>query len=286
VTVPKQVRSLGVSDKFIRSLIVAAPGFGKTVLAGTAPNALFITTDPEGTLSAWAFGSEAQEWEIKDWSEIMQAYTYLRDGGIEEMGLDWILIDNASEAQNFGMVETMTKARLTNSKLDEFVPSQADYQRSQNMMLKMVKQFNDLPVNVLWTAWQKIEEDIDGNSYFAPAIHGQQGAIAQMIAGYMNVVGYGEVVEVDGKEVRRIWFTHHGPFRGKDRFVALGRKRDGLTIAKMQEIITAAVKKRTAERAARAKGGTAAGARRTTRTTTTKTAAAPTRTATRKKRTA
>jgi len=280
MTKPAAIRPLGVTDRYVRMLIVAGPGFGKTVLAGTAPNALFLTTDPEGTLSAWAFGSDAQEWEIESWANIQEAFRYLRDGGIEEMDLKWVIIDNTSEAQNFGMSETMQKARAQNSRLDEFIPSQQDYQRSQLMILKLVKQFNDLPVNVLWTAWQKSEEDQDGNVYFAPAIHGQQGAVAQMVAGYMNIVGYGEVIEADDKEVRRVWFTHHGPYRGKDRFVALGQKRDGLTIAKMDEIIQAAVAKRKAQRAAAKKTGAAT---RSTASTTTKTAPARRRTATTRK---
>lgn len=284
MTVPSKIRPLGVVDKFIRMLIVAGPGFGKTVFAGTAPNSLFITTDPEGTLSAWAFGSEAQEWEIEGWTEIQDAYRYLRDGGIEEMGLEWVIIDNTSEAQNFGMTETMSKARAQKSSLDEFIPTQQDYQRSQNMILKMVKQFNDLPVNVLWTAWQKSEEDQDGNVYFAPAIHGQQGAVAQMIAGYMNIVGYGEVVETDSAEVRRIWFTHHGPYRGKDRFVALGQKRDGLNVSKMQTIIKTAIDKRVAERAA-VKAGVKRGTSARSTTTTKTVAPARRRTATSRKKT-
>lgn len=254
MTIPKAIKPLGALDKYIHCMIVAGPGFGKTVFWGTAPNALFLTTDPEGTVSAWAFGSAAQEWEVKTWTALNDAYKYLRDGGIAEMNLDWVIIDNASEAQNLGMRENIDNSRKHNASLDEFIPSQANYQRTQNMMLDLVKKFHDLPVNVGWTAWTETHEDNEGNEYFAPGIHGQKGMIAQTIAGYMNMVGYGEVVEINDKEVRRIWFTQRGPFRGKDRFTAMGAKRDALDVPKMMQLIEA---KKAELRKARSAGKTA-----------------------------
>lgn len=263
MAIPKAVKRLGTVDRFIHFLLVAGPGFGKTVLFGTEDKVLFLTTDPEGTLSAWSLGSNAREWEIKKWDDIVDAYKYLRDGGIAEMGITWVVIDNASEAQELAKNNNILLEHKRNDKIDLFVPSQGNYQRTQNQLLDLVKKFHDLPVNVGWTAWIATHEDNEGVEYFAPAIHGQKGAIAQMIAGYMNVVGYGEVIEDDdGKEHRRIWFSQSGPHRGKDRFVALGKSRVDLTLPKMQLIINAAIKKRQAERA-----GTTA--RPTTKATTT-----------------
>jgi hypothetical protein len=269
---PKQVRRLqdGIDDLHMRFLLCAGPGFGKTVLFGTDDNVLFLATDPEGTVSSTMLGSNAMEWEIKSWSDLTEAYVYLRDGGIKELGLDkggWVVLDNISEAQELGKHANIALERKRNDKVDEFVPSQANYQRTQNMLLMLVKQFNDLPVNMGYTAWIATHEDNDGVEYYAPAIHGQQGAIAQMVAGYMNIVGYGEVVEDgDGNEHRRIWFSHHGPFRGKDRFVTLGKSRTDLTLPKMNQLVQAAIKKRRAE-----KSGVTTGAskRPTARRTTT-----------------
>jgi len=243
MTIPDKIRTLGDYDKFINMMIVGDAGFGKTVFAGTADNALFLTTDPEGTISALVFGSTAKEWKIETWSELNEAYRYLRDGGIKEIGLKWVIIDNISEAQNLGMKETMELARSNNSKLDEFISSQQDYLRSQNMLRQMVKMFNDLNVNILWTAWQTRLEDENGDAYYAPGIHGQQGMLGQTIAGYMNMVGYGEVVhDSKGDDVRRIWFSTSGRFRGKDRFNALIPFRDRLTIPKMERLVDAVKK--------------------------------------------
>lgn len=250
MAIPKEIHPIGVTDRWIHALITAESGFGKTVFAGTAPNALFLTTDPEGTDSAYAMGSDAQEWEIRNWNEgLVKAYRYLRDGGIKELGLDWVIIDNVTEAQTIGMRETIDNDMARNPKIDEFIPAQPHYQRSQNMLREMVTKFHDLPVNVLWTAWPKMEMDpTTGEEYWTAGIHGQQGFLAQQITGYMNVVGMGQVIEQNGKEVRRIWFTHHDQFRGKDRFIALGAKRDNLSVAEMQKLIQTTVAKRRAER--------------------------------------
>ena len=263
-----RIGELGYTGKWIHLMLVGGPGSGKTVMCGTADNGLFITTDPEGTISALAMGSKAKELEALSWKDLSDVYIYLRDGGIKELGLKWVMIDNTSEAQQLGMETTMANARKAKPGLDEFVPTQQDYQRSQNMIIKLVKQFNDLPVNTIWTAWQTVWEDDEGEDYFAPAIHGQRGAIAQMIAGYQNIVGYVQVIEKAGKEVRRVHFRQTGPYRGKDRYMALGQYQDDLTIPKLEAVIKKAVDERLAAKAA----GKGAAPRRTRSTSTTKTA--------------
>ena len=235
------IRNVGVETSIYRHfLLCAGPGFGKTVFFGTGGRkVLFLTTDKEGTLSAAMFGSTAQEWPINVWEDLVEAYKYLRDGGIEELGLSWVVIDNVSEAEEQAKWGNIAREHKHNpEKIDEFVPTQGNYQRTQNMLLSMVKQFLDLPVNVGFTAWIETHEDNDGAEYYAPAIHGQKGAIAQMIAGYMNIVGYGEVLQDDqGEDRRRIYFSQTGPSRGKDRYVALGKFRTDLTLPKMDAII-------------------------------------------------
>ena len=245
MAIPKQVKKLGSVDKFIHFLLVAGPGFGKTVLFGTEDKALFLTTDPEGTVSAWMMGSKALEWECTTYSDVMDAYVYLRDGGIEELGLTWVFIDNISEVQELAKHTNIELEKKRNPAIDDFVPSQANYQRSQNMLLDLVKKFNDLPVNIGYTAWMQTNEDNEGNEYYAPGIHGQKGQIAQMVAGYMNVVGYGEVTtDEKGEDHRVIVFSQIGPYRGKDRFNALGKKRTDLTLPRMKSIIDKAVAER------------------------------------------
>lgn len=236
---PKAITPLGQGSEFIHMAIVAASGFGKTVFCGTAPKALILSTDPEGTLSAKKLGSTADEWRIRDWEDsddsLTEAYRYMRDEGCDEY--EWLIVDNATECLELARGRCMDLARARNNKLDAFVPTQQDYQRSQNMLVQFVKKIHDLPINVIWTVHRTENEDGEGEPYYGAAIHGQKGQLAQQILGYMNIVAMGEVVEKDEKEVRRYYFTHRGPYRGKDRFIALVPYKDNLTVPKMMKII-------------------------------------------------
>lgn len=234
---PKKIRPLG-AGKHVRMALIAKSGFGKTVFCGTAPKALFLTTDPEGTVSAYNMGSDAEEWQIGTWAELNEAYIWLRDEGIAEEGYEWIIVDNITEAQELAMRESILAGVAKRPDRDEYVPEMKDYQRSQNATIQMVKKFNDLPVNIIYTSHRKGMEDGDGQDYYSAAIQGGQGQVAEQILGYMNIIAMGEVrPNKDGVEVRRYYFCHHGPYRGKDRFQVLGNYKDDLTVPQMMELI-------------------------------------------------
>lgn len=223
------------SAAYIRMMLASASGWGKTVFGGTAQKALFLTTDPEGTMSAKIFGSTAKEWMIADWPDFSDAYRYMRDEGCDVY--DWLIIDNATEAQVFSLEDAVRIAKEKDKSRDDFVPARNDYLRSQIAFIQMVKQFHSLPINILWTAHTKIREDADGEMFYSVAIDGKEGQIAEQMLGYMNIIGFGDMALKDGKEVRRIFFSHYKMYRGKDRFNALGKARDDLTIPRMEAII-------------------------------------------------
>jgi len=264
------IRAVGAeTSKHKHFLLCAGPGFGKTVFFGTGgPKVLFLTTDKEGTLSAAMMGSDSKEWPINNPNDMVAAYKYLRDGGIEKDGWEWVVIDNISEAEEQFKWDNIARDHKRNpATMDEFVPTQGNYQRTQNQLLSLVKQFLDLPVSVGFTAWIETSEDNNGEEYFAPAIHGQKGAIAQMIAGYMNIVGYGEVIHDDaGDEHRRIHFAHNGPNRGKDRYMALGKYKTDLTLPKMDALINKKIAERTGKTPARTRAAGTTARKRTTST--------------------
>jgi hypothetical protein len=240
-TKPAKIQPLGTKASFVRLALVAPQGFGKTVYAGTSPRALFLTTDPEGTLSAAKQGSTAEEWPILTWQELLEAYRWLRDGGAALY--DWVWIDNITECQNLCMKEAMERAVARNADRDPYVPDKFEYQRTQNAMLDMVRMFHDLPINVGWTVHRKGMEDGDGAEYYSAAIQGQQGQVAQTILGYCNMVAMGEVLDIgkegSKKQVRRFYFSHTRAYRGKDRFDVMGAYRDDLTVPKMMQLIKA-----------------------------------------------
>src|SRR5690242_5992940 len=106
-------------------LIYAESGKGKTVLAGTAPKGLFLTTEAAGTESAKAFGSEADEWVCDDWATLQEAFRYLKDGGATEY--DWVIMDSLTEMQELCWRDQLEEAKKQNSNRSIFQAAIQDY---------------------------------------------------------------------------------------------------------------------------------------------------------------
>lgn len=259
---PKAIKPLGSTSKYVRMALVCPSGFGKTVFGATAPRALVLTTDPEGTLSAarMGIGKGNDEWAVRYWEKqenepgeqlsMEDVYDYMLSEGCQEY--DWLVHDNATEEQNFAMARAMKIALARpGNKQDKYIPDKMQYQRSQNSFVQMTKMFIDLPINQIWTVHRTMmtttQADGDEIEFYSANIQGKNGAIAEQFLGYMNIIAHGEVKEqrvsagdkVAIKRVRRYYFTHTGPYRGKDRFHALGNYKDDLTVPQMMEIIEA-----------------------------------------------
>jgi hypothetical protein len=248
---PEAIISLEAYDESINMMIVAESGWGKTVMAGTAdqrktdgPRALFLATET-GTISAARAGSTANMWPIKQWSDLVEAYAYLTQGdGMEKF--QWVLLDSVTEMQKLSMDDSLRRA-VDSSKgtRDPDVPQIQDHLKVQQQTLNMLRRFNELPINCLYTALPLRLDDEEGNPYFLPALDGKQGGIAQQAMGYMHVVGHGVKrnikVTVDGAEktkmVRRVYFQSNGPYKAKDRYGVLGRFLDDPTIPRIEELI-------------------------------------------------
>lgn len=260
MTKPEWITPLSGTAR-IRMGLVTGSGFGKTVFCGTAPEALFLTTDMEGTVSAKAFGSTAEEWKISSWEDkggLEDAYTWMLQEGCKSY--KWLLHDNATEEQNLGMGLAMEQALAKpGGKIrSPYVPDKREYQISQNGFIHITKRFHALPIQQVWTVhrkWFEPSNDIEDpemQGFWSANIQGQQGAVAEQFLGYMNIIGHGEVVKNKaGTQVRRLYFDHYKAYRGKDRFDALGRFQDNLTIPKMMELIAAKQQGKTVRPAAR-----------------------------------
>jgi hypothetical protein len=199
-------------------------------------------------------GSDADEWEIKTFADLEEAYAWLRDEGHEEY--DWVIIDTVGGAQRVlqrSALDASYKAQP--AKRDPDVPSMDVHQKAQIQTVKFVMKFHDLPMNVLWTAHPYNLEDGDGEPMILPYVHGGRGEVAQQVLGHMNVAGYGVMREVNGKQVRRMYFCHSEAKRGKDRFNKLGRYKDDVDVPTIQRLITGprVAKKTAARRPAAAK---------------------------------
>jgi len=245
---PKAIRSVKGQKAFIHMALVADAGWGKTVFGGSDEGVLFLTCDPEGTISAGAMGSSAEEWPIKTYKDLDEAYRWLRDEGSKEF--KWACIDTVGGAQRILQRSALDASYAAQpGKRDPDVPSMDVHQKAQIQTIKFIMQFNDLPMNTLFTAHPMHLEDGEGEPYILPYVHGGRGEVAQQALGHMNVAGYGVMAEDDnGREVRRVYFRNTGPYRGKDRFNKLPRYIDKPTLKGVREIIEAPAARRVAKK--------------------------------------
>ncbi|ACI12492.1 Sak4-like ssDNA annealing protein [Mycobacterium phage Konstantine] len=235
-----KVKKLADADEYLNMLVYADSGTGKTVLAGSDDSVLFAAPEDDGLLSAKRMGSRAEKYDINGWEDLMELHKDLMEL-VEEgepIPYKWLAIDSITEMQAMCMRYILAKGKAENPDKDPDVPQIQDWQRYYILFEKMVRAFNDLPVNVIWTALARKVEDADGNEFMVPEIQGKDYGIAMKTVSYMTVYGYmmREVVEKEKvdpetgetKKVkvrsRVIYFEDNGVYRGKDRTLALGAK--------------------------------------------------------------
>lgn len=238
------IRSLGSSaSSFISLMAVAESGFGKTVLAGSADDMLIVSVDPEGTDSALYAGSKAKEVIVRSYEDMDEVYRWLRDEGHKEFG--WMCVDSGPEMQKIFQGTWLEKNKANAGKRHPDVLGMDGHQVTQLQLIRFIKQINDLPMHKMWTALPMRLEDEEGEPYYLPNFHGGKGDVAQQVMGYMKVQGFGEFVETKpvkgGKPnmVRRWHFQPYGPFKGKDRYDALGAYMDNPTLPEIAATIAA-----------------------------------------------
>lgn len=247
--------SLEDDDEKVNLLVYGQPGVGKTVLAGSANRVLFIAPEDDGTISAKRSGSKADKYPIKEWDDLNKAFKALDEAGEEIRDrYDWIAVDSITEMQRMLMRTILADGYKENPQRNPDVPEIQDWLVYQNRFLRFVNSFNSLPVNVLWTALVRTEEDADDETILVPDIQGKGYQMSMSVCSLMTSFGYMDVKRVpmkdkeknvvlgeDGepkmKEVRFITWENNGIIQGKDRTQALAPRTIGKTLQQINDLI-------------------------------------------------
>ena len=263
---------VSLQDSLIHTniMVYGDSGIGKTVWAGSGNKVLFIAPEDSGTLSAKRHGSTADKWPVKSWNDLLEAYEYVYEQ-IEngEFPYETVVIDSLTEMQYMAMQHVLAQVVAENPNRDPDVPAIQDWQRYYIIFEKMVRAFNDLDVNVIYTALARKVEDADGEDFYVPDIQGKEYLLSPKIASLMTSYGHMKMELLPhkdsegnetGKKVRtrRIYWEDTGTSRGKDRTRALTPYTDNLSLKGVQAKIDsytpppkkAAAKKAPAKKAA------------------------------------
>lgn len=217
---PPQIQSVqDLKADGINMGIYSHPGAGKTVLWASHPNVLLLDCDSKGSLSAKALGSKADVWRIMDYTDLEEAYQYLRNGGTEDY--DWYVWDSATLFQDRTLIDEITAdAHEKNpSKQDRDVPSKREYFVSQNRIGRYMRQFVELPGNFGVSFHVGVYENPSGEDQWCPLLQGGQNmAFSTKMQGYLNVVGFYYVRDEGDERHRYLRTTGNQEYVAKDRF--------------------------------------------------------------------
>jgi hypothetical protein len=184
---PPEVYDVQDEDEFVNLLIYGDSGIGKTVLAGSDEDVLFIAPEDNGTLSAKRFGSTAKKWKIHGWDDIVAAYNWLYE--LDPIPFNWIVLDSLTEMQDMCMRKILEEGMEMNPSRDPDTPQLQDWIPYQNRFMRLVKSYNSLPCNVLYTALQMEEETEEGDTIVLPMMQGKGTQYAKKVASTMTSFG-------------------------------------------------------------------------------------------------
>lgn len=214
---------------------------GKTVLAGTAPKALFLTADVEGTESAKALGSTADELRINTFTEFCDAVQWLAfGGGANEYS--WVIPDTITELEELCWQEQLVSSDVRRA--SKYQPNKADYPLVWAKVYEQLMFLGRAPINVLFIAHtmridRETEDGEDTVTLAMPAIGSRKrGDLSAKLCAQLGVVGYMRKVTEEGGKVHRQLLTEGNTrWLARDRTTKLGAGMTDPTMPKLLAMI-------------------------------------------------
>jgi hypothetical protein len=214
------VKSVVEESKFFNALIYGDSGVGKTTLTGSAVEVPemrpVILLDIEGgTLSLRDRYPEVEKVRIDHWDDLVSVYVDLKDNPTK---YKTCILDSISELEEHGMDEimfrTVTKAREDGLDRDPDLPGIGEHGKSANRMRKIIRRFRDLPMNTIFTALERTDEDAKRRKSVKPRLSPK---LAGQVSGFLDIVLYMYNKEVGGKIERIIMSKRTDETIAKDR---------------------------------------------------------------------
>jgi hypothetical protein len=218
---PAAIRPLGRSAH-VRICVHGDPGAGKSRLVGTSEGKVLILRPPFEHVDSiiTAGNSSAEEWVIPDWDEMDQVLEYLR---MEGKVWDWVWLDSISLWQDAGLDDIWETVLAEKPARARYGLDRAEYGINMMRLARWVRNivgpdtFN-FGVTAHSEPLASPDKDEDGDPIvkLMPWVQGKQ--MANKVCGYMNLVTFLEVKELDDKFTRVLHTTSTEIWYGKNQF--------------------------------------------------------------------
>lgn len=238
-----QITSLEDDADFMKGLVYADPGGGKTHFLGTAADhpALFpvLIFDVEGglaTLKKFPNKQNIERIKIRSLKELDDRFNKLvKSIGAGTFPFKTVGVDSLSELTDVDMRDIMRAAYERNpDKVDIDVPSQREWGIARSHVRKIVRAFRDLPCHVIMTAQVGSRQEEGQPTKFFP---GFAGKLRTEVPGFFDFVGYMYNESSGGDITRKIQFTGTRRVVAKDRYGKFGDQLEDPTLSKMWELM-------------------------------------------------
>lgn len=256
---PFKIEALHESKHWLKLFVYGGYGVGKTLLAGSASlvpqmrDILMIDAEAGGLTIATDNAIAAEEARnsidrvrvstFKDFArvqEFLKLHCKCRDEGNDEklkeleksLRGDYdsdaeprryhtVIIDSLSEIEAFSMYQLLGITDRTH--LDEEVQSAewTEYKKNHSQILRAVRAYRDLPMNVIITSASNFMQDDRKRMIYSPALTGK---LAKQVQGFMDMVGFYTMTQVDGEDVRRLYVQPGAQYDAKNRFSSYKEK--------------------------------------------------------------
>jgi phage nucleotide-binding protein len=216
----------------INALIYGEAGVGKTWLAGSAAevpsmrNVLYL--DAEAGQATLREHPDVEVLTTSRWQQYIDIYNALKAGG---HSYKTVVLDSLSEIAEQCKDQVMVEMKLDpeNEKRDEDVPSIREWGKLQVRLLRLIRLYRDLDMNVIFVAHAERVQLKTGRYKWMPMLNGKMQMKVPQIP---DIVLFMYNQEVDGEQ-RRLMLT-----RQTDTAVAKVRGADMPQIIGAEETVT------------------------------------------------
>lgn len=204
--------------KYLKMLIFAEPGAGKTVLTGTAPKNLLLDTE-DGLTSLnnhpEIIAPDLQTVPYKSFVQAELLVKALNDGIPELDNFDTFSVDTMSELHKKGLAEVVEREWRRNPvSVNRYVAETEHHTENNEHIRRLVSSMRDLERHLIITTHARTVEPKNQPARIFPDFSEK---LANTLNGMMDIVGYMYKKQVDGEIVRVLRVHTDGTIACKTR---------------------------------------------------------------------
>lgn len=122
-----------------------------------------------------------------------------------------VIIDSLTEVETFSMYQLLGISDLTRLDEETQSPEWGEYKKNNTQILRLVRSFRDLPMNIIMTAAATYTQDEFKRFVYQPSLTGK---LSKQVQGFMDIVGFLVVVEDNN---RRMFVQPSAKYDAKNR---------------------------------------------------------------------